>query len=199
MNPILPLFAGDVQRADDTVWAGQGPRRRLPLLRDRLPNPLQRHCRRLCRVLRVWVPRFPHRWVPLARWNHCTLSAKPGWIYLCADAGALTGNANRCRLPGAGNQLSDSIQAVCGRTCSWWRSLGTKTDFLIEQNNIFRARVAAGGFQSGIFGSPFLPQALIGACCVPTAFRRGGCEQSLWILPGCPVCAHPQRSGEHAI
>lgn len=36
------------------------------------------------------------------------------------------------------------VEATCGRTCNWWRGLGANATEFIRQNNIFRARVAAG-------------------------------------------------------
>ncbi|PSC70763.1 sodium potassium-transporting ATPase subunit alpha-1 [Micractinium conductrix] len=45
----------------------------------------------------------------------------------------------------SGPQLSDPVQAVCGRTCGWFAGLSADTRaFFVRQNDIFRARLGAG-------------------------------------------------------
>ncbi len=45
----------------------------------------------------------------------------------------------------AGQWLSNAVEAVCTRTCDWFRSLtAEQSAFFIQQNDIFRARLAAG-------------------------------------------------------
>ncbi|KAL4422112.1 hypothetical protein ABPG77_003397 [Micractinium sp. CCAP 211/92] len=47
--------------------------------------------------------------------------------------------------PAEGQWLSDAVEAVCSRTCAWFRSLtAEQSAFFIQQNDIFRARLAAG-------------------------------------------------------
>ncbi len=86
----------------------------------------------------------------------------------------------------AGQWLSDAVEAVCSRTCAWFRSLtAEQSAFFIQQNDIFRARLAAGEAAASWSALPRLHACI---CLVYHASTR----HSFSPLPcfRCPTCLH---------